>query len=153
MILRAATRIRPYKIRFSTPLAQTTARRFCKRFSSITQASMPKLLDLRYEFQECKIRASQYDQSTDLDLLLQVFDAIAAECANQQIWVHLDNHVSKAQWCCSETDGNAWFGGLSTLERHNHKCRHFLSRYLLQRLQLAARSRIHGKPRKFFSYP
>ena len=42
---------------------------------------------------------------------LQVFDAVAAECARQGIWVHLDNHMSKAAWCCSETDGNAWFGG------------------------------------------
>ena len=30
-------------------------------------------------------------------ILEQVFDAVAAECANQQIYVHLDNHVSKAE--------------------------------------------------------
>ncbi|KAL8861009.1 MAG: hypothetical protein Q9178_002522 [Gyalolechia marmorata] len=41
---------------------------------------------------------------------LQVFDAIADECAKQQIYVHLDNHVSKAGWCCDKDDGNAWFG-------------------------------------------
>ncbi|KAJ8071707.1 hypothetical protein OCU04_002023 [Sclerotinia nivalis] len=41
---------------------------------------------------------------------LQVFDAIAAECFKQQIYVHLDNHISKAEWCCSNTDGNSWFG-------------------------------------------
>ena len=35
---------------------------------------------------------------------------MAAECLEQQIYVHLDNHVSKAIWCCSTTDGNAWFG-------------------------------------------
>ncbi|KAI1332502.1 glycoside hydrolase family 5 protein [Xylariaceae sp. FL0255] len=41
---------------------------------------------------------------------LQVFDAVAAECAKQQIHVHLDNHMSNATWCCSTTDGNAWWG-------------------------------------------
>ncbi|KAJ3205674.1 hypothetical protein HDU82_005035 [Entophlyctis luteolus] len=41
---------------------------------------------------------------------IQVFDAIAAECFKQEIYVHLDNHISKAQWCCSSTDGNGWFG-------------------------------------------
>ncbi|KAH0336524.1 glycosyl hydrolase family 5 protein-like protein/cellulase, partial [Aureobasidium melanogenum] len=41
---------------------------------------------------------------------LEVFDAIAAEAHTQQIYVHLDNHVSKGEWCCSHTDGNAWFG-------------------------------------------
>ncbi|KAL8641496.1 MAG: hypothetical protein Q9228_001706 [Teloschistes exilis] len=41
---------------------------------------------------------------------LEVFDAIAAECAKQQVYVHLDNHVSKAGWCCDKNDGNAWFG-------------------------------------------
>lgn len=42
---------------------------------------------------------------------LQVFDAVAAELAKQKIWVHLDNHVSKAKWCCG-SDGNGWFGDL-----------------------------------------
>ncbi|KAI1851431.1 hypothetical protein JX266_003506 [Neoarthrinium moseri] len=41
---------------------------------------------------------------------LQVFDAIAAECAAQQIYVHLDNHMSKGAWCCNTEDGNSWFG-------------------------------------------
>ncbi|KAI4282229.1 MAG: hypothetical protein L6R38_003093 [Xanthoria sp. 2 TBL-2021] len=41
---------------------------------------------------------------------LEVFDAIALECARQGIYVHLDNHVSKAGWCCKKDDGNAWFG-------------------------------------------
>ncbi|KAK8022258.1 hypothetical protein PG993_013025 [Apiospora rasikravindrae] len=41
---------------------------------------------------------------------LQVFDAVAAECAKQQIYVHLDNHVSKAGWCCNPLDGNSWWG-------------------------------------------
>ncbi|KAI0875573.1 glycoside hydrolase superfamily [Hypoxylon argillaceum] len=41
---------------------------------------------------------------------LQVYDAIAAECAKQEIYVHLDNHVSKAGWCCSPLDGNSWWG-------------------------------------------
>ncbi|KAK3400424.1 glycoside hydrolase superfamily [Sordaria brevicollis] len=41
---------------------------------------------------------------------LQVFDAVAAECARQQIFVHLDNHISKGMWCCSTGDGNSWWG-------------------------------------------
>lgn len=41
---------------------------------------------------------------------LDVFDAVAAECYRQQIFVHLDNHVSRAMWCCGEGDGNAWWG-------------------------------------------
>jgi hypothetical protein len=41
---------------------------------------------------------------------LKVFDAVAAGLAAQAIYVHLDNHVSKAMWCCSLTDGNSWFG-------------------------------------------
>ena len=41
---------------------------------------------------------------------MKVYDAIAAELAKQQIYVHLDNHMSKGAWCCSTNDGNAWFG-------------------------------------------
>lgn len=39
-----------------------------------------------------------------------MFDAVATALAAQAIYVHLDNHVSKAKWCCSLTDGNSWFG-------------------------------------------
>ena len=41
---------------------------------------------------------------------LEVYDAVAAECYKQQLLVHLDNHVSKGEWCCSTGDGNSWFG-------------------------------------------
>lgn len=41
---------------------------------------------------------------------LQVYDAIVEECARQNIYVHLDNHVSQASWCCSPYDGNSWWG-------------------------------------------
>lgn len=41
---------------------------------------------------------------------LQVFDAVADELGKQGIYVHLDNHISKGQWCCSTNDGNSWFG-------------------------------------------
>lgn len=41
---------------------------------------------------------------------LQVFDAVAAELSKQGVYVHLDNHVSKGQWCCNGDDGNSWFG-------------------------------------------
>ncbi|KAI1103679.1 glycoside hydrolase family 5 protein [Jackrogersella minutella] len=47
---------------------------------------------------------------SDSTTRLQVFDAVAAECLKQNIFVHLDNHMSKAAWCCSTNDGNAWFG-------------------------------------------
>lgn len=36
---------------------------------------------------------------------LQVFDAVAAEAAREGVVVHLDNHVSKAGWCCFPGDG------------------------------------------------
>ncbi|EHL01724.1 putative endoglucanase E1 [Glarea lozoyensis 74030] len=49
----------------------------------------------------------QFDDTTTR---LQVFDAVAAEALKQEIYVHLDNHISRAEWCCGETDGNAWFG-------------------------------------------
>ncbi|KAI1378104.1 glycoside hydrolase family 5 protein [Hypoxylon crocopeplum] len=49
-------------------------------------------------------------QFNDTTTRLQVFDAVAAECLKQKVFVHLDNHMSKAAWCCSTNDGNSWFG-------------------------------------------
>lgn len=49
----------------------------------------------------------QFNRSTTR---LEVWDAVAKELANQNVILHLDNHVSKAFWCCAENDGNGWFG-------------------------------------------
>lgn len=37
------------------------------------------------------------------------FGAVIAALANHNVKVILDNHVSKAQWCCNLTDGNGWW--------------------------------------------
>lgn len=41
---------------------------------------------------------------------LEVWDAVAKELSSQGVIIHLDNHVSKAFWCCADNDGNGWFG-------------------------------------------
>jgi endoglucanase len=41
---------------------------------------------------------------------LDVMDAVIDALARARIMVILDNHVSRADWCCSETDGNGlWY--------------------------------------------
>ncbi|KAF2395918.1 glycoside hydrolase family 5 protein [Trichodelitschia bisporula] len=41
---------------------------------------------------------------------LEVFDLVARELGKAGVVVHLDNHISRATWCCSTKDGNSWFG-------------------------------------------
>lgn len=41
---------------------------------------------------------------------LEVWDAVGKELSRQGVIIHLDNHVSKAFWCCGDNDGNGWFG-------------------------------------------
>lgn len=53
---------------------------------------------------------SHNPQFTAKSTRLQVFDAVAAECAKQQIYVHLDNHISRGMWCCGAGDNNAFWG-------------------------------------------
>jgi endoglucanase len=41
---------------------------------------------------------------------MDIMDAVIRELAHAHIMVILDNHVSRADWCCSETDGNGlWY--------------------------------------------
>ncbi len=41
---------------------------------------------------------------------MDVMDAVIESLATAHIMVILDNHVSRADWCCSETDGNGlWY--------------------------------------------
>lgn len=56
-------------------------------------------------------RILEHNPSFDADMTrLEVFDAVAAELGRRNILVHLDNHVSKAGWCCTTSDGNGWWG-------------------------------------------
>ncbi|KAK8066258.1 beta-1-6-galactanase [Apiospora hydei] len=56
---------------------------------------------------------------TESTTRLEVYDAIAAECAKQEIFVHLDNHMSRGAWCCNTEDGNSWFNdGLAYMAEH-----------------------------------
>jgi len=82
------------------------------------------------------------ENSTRLD----VFDAIAAECFKQEIYVHLDNHMSQAYWCCNTGDGNSWFGdvyfninnwrrGLNFMATHGAKWGSMLSMSLRNELR------------------
>ena len=41
---------------------------------------------------------------------MEIMDAVVAALAKAHIMVILDNHMSRADWCCSEKDGNGlWF--------------------------------------------
>lgn len=40
---------------------------------------------------------------------LSVFSAVISKLYDSQILTILDNHVSKASWCCNVTDGNGWW--------------------------------------------
>jgi endoglucanase len=41
---------------------------------------------------------------------MEIMDAVIAALASAHIMVILDNHVSRADWCCSDTDGNGlWY--------------------------------------------
>ncbi|KAJ9475430.1 Glycoside hydrolase [Pseudozyma hubeiensis] len=51
-------------------------------------------------------------QITNSTTRLEVLGMIAEEEKKQGMLMHLDNHVSRALWCCSHDDGNAWFDDL-----------------------------------------
>lgn len=47
---------------------------------------------------------------TEATTRLEVWDAVAAELAKNKLHLIVNNHISKAVWCCSPDDGNGWFG-------------------------------------------
>ncbi|KAI3483929.1 hypothetical protein L1887_53085 [Cichorium endivia] len=48
-------------------------------------------------------------QITNSTTRFEVLSMIAEEEKKQGMLMHLDNHISRAIWCCSHDDGNAWF--------------------------------------------
>ncbi|KAL0906640.1 hypothetical protein M5K25_025152 [Dendrobium thyrsiflorum] len=57
------------------------------------------------------IAAIQVKNPALVDLpLLQAYKAVVKNLGDNNIMVILDNHISKPGWCCSNSDGNGFFG-------------------------------------------
>ncbi|XP_060208312.1 glycosyl hydrolase 5 family protein-like [Lycium barbarum] len=57
------------------------------------------------------ISGLQANNPNILDLsLLNAYQAVVASLGNNNVMVILDNHISKPGWCCSNFDGNGFFG-------------------------------------------
>lgn len=78
----------------NTSLASLTARQSLQSFGLVesiagVQVNNPSLIDLP---------------------VIQVFQAVVSNLADNNIMVILDNHISKPGWCCSNFDNNGFFG-------------------------------------------
>uniref|UniRef100_A0A804HMS0 Glycoside hydrolase family 5 domain-containing protein n=1 Tax=Musa acuminata subsp. malaccensis TaxID=214687 RepID=A0A804HMS0_MUSAM len=72
-------------------------------------------LTVRQSFQALglmeSIAAIQVNNPDLLNLtLIQAFKAVVSNLADNNVMVILDNHISKPGWCCSNFDGNGFFG-------------------------------------------
>jgi len=52
---------------------------------------------------------------------LGAFAKVIEELRNRGIMVILDNHVSKAGWCCGNSDGNGWWDAASGYDSSNSR--------------------------------
>ena len=51
-----------------------------------------------------------YDENVTRNVFCVNVDAVIAALAHRHIMVILDNHVSRADWCCKDDDGNGlWY--------------------------------------------
>lgn len=70
---------------------------------------------------------------------LEVMDAMIAALGRARIMVILDNHVSRADWCCSETDGNGlWYNAEYPEEKWLADWQTIVRRYKNQRWVVGA---------------
>lgn len=42
--------------------------------------------------------------------IFEIYDTVISELTTNDMMIILDNHVSKASWCCNNNDGNSWIG-------------------------------------------
>ncbi|PKA57752.1 hypothetical protein AXF42_Ash015128 [Apostasia shenzhenica] len=93
-------------VRLTWPLFLATDDVDATAFSAITVRQSFQALGLNES-----VAAMQVNNPTLVDLpLLQVYKAVVASLGDNKIMVVLDNHISKPGWCCSNFDGNGFFG-------------------------------------------
>ncbi|KAJ4829946.1 hypothetical protein Tsubulata_049018 [Turnera subulata] len=72
-------------------------------------------LTVRQSFQSLglveSIAGIQANNPSIIDLpLIKAYQAVVSSLGNNNVMVILDNHISKPGWCCSNFDGNGFFG-------------------------------------------
>ncbi|XP_021901156.1 uncharacterized protein LOC110817068 [Carica papaya] len=72
-------------------------------------------LTVRQSFQKLgmfeSIAGIQANNPSIIDLpLIKAFQTLVLNLGDNKLMVILDNHISKPGWCCSNTDGNGFFG-------------------------------------------
>ncbi|KAI9825798.1 MAG: hypothetical protein M1832_000738 [Thelocarpon impressellum] len=72
------------------------------------------------EMQALYASALKHNPFLDAASRVSTFDKVIASLADKGVKVVLDNHVSKAKWCCSQNDGNGWFKGADREENSQH---------------------------------
>ncbi len=70
---------------------------------------------------------------------MEIMDAVIAALADAHIFVILDNHMSNADWCCNETDGNGlWYNREYPEEKWLADWQGMVRRYQKQRWVIGA---------------
>lgn len=72
-------------------------------------------LTVRQSFQNLGLLESiaglQANNPSIVDLpLIKAYQVVVSSLDNNKVMIILDNHISKAGWCCSDFDGNGFFG-------------------------------------------
>jgi len=68
------------------------------------------------KMQDMYVQATQKNAFLKTATVLETFSEVVKSLEREGIYVILDNHVSKASWCCGYNDGNGWFGEQGDVE-------------------------------------
>lgn len=66
---------------------------------------------------------------TNTTTRFEVLSMIAEEEKKQGMLMHLDNHISRAIWCCSHDDGNAWFDDMDFDVNNWHRGHRYMAEW------------------------
>ncbi|KAK3346501.1 beta-1,6-galactanase [Lasiosphaeria hispida] len=82
----------------------------------------------------------------------KIFSDITRLAARRGIFIHPDAHVSKAQWCCSHTDGNAWFGDANFQTRNWTRALTYVANWAKNQTNVVSMS-LRNEPRESWTVP
>ena len=87
----------------------------CVRLTYSIEATQAKNLTSYQSLNRLNLTAalqgfSQYNRNLLNRTTLEVFDAVLDQLGQANLFVLFDNHISKAMWCCSDNDGNGFWG-------------------------------------------
>lgn len=113
----SSNRFNCVRLTYSTDMALNPNQRVSDAFNAAASAAGVSASSMQSLYNSALSKNPWLSSATTLS----TFARVVQELSSRNVLVILDNHVSKASWCCGTSDGNGWWASASGYNANNSR--------------------------------